>query len=234
MLISETFYSLQGEGKLTGVPSFFIRASGCNLRCAWCDTPYASWNPTGTEMTIPDLLALARQTPARHIVFTGGEPVIMPEAELLCSTFTAAGYHLTLETAATIYKPLNIHLASLSPKLSNSSPAHGSPYHPDAQKFAANHDRQRLNVETIRAFIKNSPDYQLKFVVSSEDDLPEIDALLAQLGQIPPENILLMPEGTDTLTLKSRTPWLSELCKQRGHRFCPRLHIDLYGNKRGT
>ena len=234
MFISETFYSIQGEGKLAGVPSFFIRASGCNLRCAWCDTPYASWNPTGTEISVPELLALARQTPARHVVFTGGEPVIMPDAELLCHTFAAAGYHITLETAATIYKPLNIHLASLSPKLSNSSPSLGSPYHPDAAKFAPNHDRQRLNPQTIRAFIGSSPDYQLKFVVAQESDLVEIEDLLAKLGDIPRSSVLLMPEGTDNLTLRSRTPWLSELCKHRGYRFCPRLHIDLYGNKRGT
>ena len=77
MLISETFYSLQGEGELTGVPSVFVRTSGCNLRCAWCDTPYASWNPEGEQRSVAQIVAAVRShAAARHVVLTGGEPMI--------------------------------------------------------------------------------------------------------------------------------------------------------------
>lgn len=76
MLISEIFYSVQGEGSLAGIPSVFIRTSGCNLRCVWCDTPYASWNPTGTEMTLEEILSAVSQHPATHVVLTGGEPMV--------------------------------------------------------------------------------------------------------------------------------------------------------------
>ena len=76
MLISEIFYSVQGEGELTGVPSVFIRTSGCNLRCRWCDTPYASWNPEGTEMSVVQILAEVEKHPAAHVVLTGGEPMV--------------------------------------------------------------------------------------------------------------------------------------------------------------
>jgi 7-carboxy-7-deazaguanine synthase len=127
---------------------------------------------------------------------------------------------------------------SISPKLSNSTPHQPHPAARAADKvpgkFAAAHEAQRLRPDVIRQLIDLAPDHQLKFVVASESDLAEIDTLLTQLGNIRPENVLLMPEGTDSLTLRSRTPWLSELCKRRGFRFCPRLHIDLYGNTRGT
>ena len=82
MLISETFYSVQGEGSLVGVPSVFVRTSGCNLRCTWCDTPYASWQPEGTEMSVDEILAIVQREPTPYVVVTGGEPMIakgMPE-----------------------------------------------------------------------------------------------------------------------------------------------------------
>ena len=78
MLISEIFFSLQGEGELAGVPSVFVRTSGCNLRCNWCDTPYASWNPEGTAMTVEEIVTAVGRFPARHAVLTGGEPMIAP------------------------------------------------------------------------------------------------------------------------------------------------------------
>ena len=76
--IAELFYSLQGEGALLGVPSFFIRTSGCNLRCAWCDTPYTSWQPEGAELSLDQILDEVRAHPMRHVVVTGGEPMIAP------------------------------------------------------------------------------------------------------------------------------------------------------------
>src|SRR5579871_2698913 len=120
--IAEIFQSIQGEGRLMGVPSIFIRTSGCNLRCNWCDTPYTSWHPEGEWLTFAEVLVRTRQHSARHIVLTGGEPLILPRVEDLCRVLTQDGYHLTVETAATVFKPLKCDLASLSPKLANSTP----------------------------------------------------------------------------------------------------------------
>ena len=103
MLISEIFYSLQGEGALSGVPSVFVRTSGCNLRCAWCDTPYASWNPEGTTMRVDNIVAAVQShRTARHVVLTGGEPMIAKEIRELAAALKELGYHITIETAATV------------------------------------------------------------------------------------------------------------------------------------
>jgi 7-carboxy-7-deazaguanine synthase len=227
--VSELFYSLQGEGKLTGVPSVFVRASGCNLRCEWCDTPYASWNPEGENLPVGAIVEQIARHPARHVVLTGGEPMIMPDISLLTSALKSHGYHITIETAATVFEPLPLDLASLSPKLSNSTPRDR-----ESGRFASAHEKHRLNLPVIQQFIDTSPDFQLKFVVSAEQDLAEIDAILKDLRGWQPADVLLMPEGTDARTLESRAGWISDLCKQLGYRYCPRLHIALYGNKRGT
>src|SRR6185369_16496224 len=103
MLISEIFYSLQGEGELTGVPSVFVRASGCNLRCAWCDTPYASWNPEGTQRSVAQIVTeVVSHGNAQHVVLTGGEPMIAKEIHLLAAELKKLGRHITIETAATV------------------------------------------------------------------------------------------------------------------------------------
>jgi 7-carboxy-7-deazaguanine synthase len=229
MKLSELFYSIQGEGKLTGVPSVFVRASGCNLRCTWCDTPYASWEPEGEDVPVGRIVERVAEYPARHIVVTGGEPMIMPDVAELSSALKDRGYHVTMETAATVYKPVQIDLASLSPKLSNSTP-----HDREGGRFAPAHERQRLNLPVIQQFIDASPDFQLKFVVAHERDLAEIDDILRELQGWTPADVLLMPEGTDAQTLDSRSGWVSEICKKRGFRYCPRLHVHLYGNKRGT
>src|SRR2546423_3241672 len=155
MKVSEIFYSIQGEGKLVGVPSVFVRASGCNLRCTWCDTPYASWDPEGEDMPLDEIVRRVLSFDAQHVVLTGGEPMIMPEIAQLCAALKAAGRHLTMETAATVYQPVDIDLASLSPKLSNSTPV-------DRQggRFAAAHERQRINLDVIQRFIDIAPDFQ--------------------------------------------------------------------------
>ena len=228
MKVSEVFCSIQGEGKLMGLPSAFVRVSGCNLRCSWCDSPYASWQPQGQDMTIDDILQRVAAFPTRHVVLTGGEPMIMPDLPHLCAALKATGYHLTLETAATVYTPVHIDLASISPKLANSTPAD-----PPGSQFARMHEQQRLNPPVIQQFIDASPDFQLKFVVSSENDLPEIQQILASLRGWRPADVLLMPEGTHPATLVQRAPWIVEACKQTGYRYCPRLHIQLYGHRRG-
>lgn len=229
MKVSEIFYSIQGEGKRAGVPSVFVRASGCNLRCVWCDTPYASWNPEGEDLPVDRIVAKAAEYGCGDVVVTGGEPMIMPDITELCGQLKAAGKFITIETAATVFAPVPMDLASLSPKLSNSTPVER-----EGGRFAAAHDRQRLNIPVIQQFIDHAPDFQLKFVVSCEQDLQEIDRILTALRGWQPTDVMLMPEGIDAATLASRGPWIVEICKSRGFRFCPRLHIELFGNKRGT
>jgi len=229
MKVSELFYSIQGEGKLVGVPSVFVRTSGCNLRCSFCDTPYASWEPEGEELSVDEIVQRVGEYGARHVVLTGGEPMIMAEIVELCERLKGRGHHLTMETAATVYKEVRIDLASLSPKLANSTP-----HDREGGRFAAAHERRRMNVPVVQRFIGASPEFQLKFVVSGEDDLAEIRGVLGRLRGWTPADVLLMPEGTDAGTLDARAGWVSEVCKREGFRFCPRLHVHLYGNKRGT
>ncbi|MBI2813478.1 MAG: 7-carboxy-7-deazaguanine synthase QueE [Opitutae bacterium] len=230
MLISEIFHSLQGEGELTGVPSVFVRTSGCNLRCNWCDTPYASWQPEGRPMDVDEILAEVRRHPARHVVLTGGEPMIAPEIRELAAALEKSGHHLTIETAATVAPDgIACDLASLSPKLRNSAP--------DARlddTWRKKHEQLRWQPEVVKAWL-GGYGYQLKFVVAQPADVDEIEAMLASLGQeIPPAKVLLMPEGTTVEALRAKAGWLGELCKARGYRYAPRLHIELYGNRRGT
>ena len=231
MLISEIFYSIQGEGELTGVPSVFVRTSGCNLRCAWCDTPYASWNPEGDMRTVPQILAEVQSyQPARHVVLTGGEPMIAKDVRVLAKEIRALGHHLTIETAATVApEGIACDLASLSPKLLNSAP--------DAQEHGAwrkKHESTRWQPEVVRAWVDAYP-YQFKFVVARPEDVDELEHMLAALHrEIPRHKVLLMPEATTLEKMRGRAGWLGELCKARGYRYAHRLHIELYGNKRGT
>lgn len=230
MLISEIFYSLQGEGELSGVPSVFVRTSGCNLRCNWCDTMYASWNPEGEELPLETILTQVEAHPANHCVLTGGEPMVAKGAHELARELRHRGKHITIETAATIMpKGIACDLASLSPKLSNSTPDERL-----ANSWRQKHERLRLQPEVIRSWIDHC-NFQLKFVVVSIEDVREITSLLAAIGRaIPPSKVLLMPEGTSTKTLRGRDDTLVDLCKQHGYRYCNRLHVELFGHTRGT
>jgi 7-carboxy-7-deazaguanine synthase len=230
MLVSEIFFSLQGEGMLTGVPSVFIRTSGCNLRCNWCDTPYASWNPEGTQQTIAQIINEVQRHPARHVVLTGGEPLIAKDVGLLAAEIKRLGHHLTIETAATVAPgDIACDLASLSPKLLNSAP--------DARlstTWRRKHETLRWQPAVVRAWI-DAYAYQLKFVVSQPVDVDELEGMLDSLGRdIPRDRVLLMPEGITPEAIRAKAGWLGELCKARGFRYAHRLHIELYGNKRGT
>ncbi len=231
MLISELFYSVQGEGSLLGTPSVFVRTSGCNLRCGWCDTPYASWKPEGTETSVAELLARVNAHPTRFVVVTGGEPMIAKDMPALLAGLRAAGKHITIETAGTIAPGgVPCDLASISPKLSNSTPALAEA----GAAWVERHERTRLQPEVLRAWCA-AYDYQLKFVISSEADLTEAEKVIESIGlAIPPEKVLLMPEGTSAEAIRSRNALLVECCKAKGYRYSPRLHIDLFGNKRGT
>jgi 7-carboxy-7-deazaguanine synthase len=222
--IAELFYSLQGEGSLVGVPSVFIRTSGCNLRCAWCDTPYTSWRPEGTELSLDQILAEVRAHPARHVVVTGGEPLIAPEIIPLTENLRRHGLHITVETAGTVFQPVACDLMSLSPKLSNSTPKD--------PRWAPQHERLRINCEVLARLMARYT-YQLKFVIQAAADIGEVRVLLHDL-RADPSRVVLMPEGVDRDILRERGLWLAEICKAEGFRFSPRLHVDLYGNRRGV
>jgi 7-carboxy-7-deazaguanine synthase len=228
MRIAEIFYSIQGEGILAGVPSAFVRTSGCPLRCGWCDTPFTSWDPAGETMSVEQILARLAEYPTRHAVVTGGEPVVAAGIEDLCAQLRGAGYRVTLETAAITFKPLAIDLASLSPKLASSTP-----HQRDGGRYALRHDEQRLRPDAIRAFLEHC-DCQLKFVIDRPQDVEEILALLKVLPPVDAHSVLLMPQGVTHEELRERGVWVAELCKKYGFRYCPRLHVELYGNRRGT
>ncbi len=228
MRIAEIFYSLQGEGRLLGMPSVFIRTSGCNLRCVWCDTPYTSWRPEGREWSVGKILREARKYPARHVVITGGEPLLALEIEELTQELKRNGAHVTIETAATIFKPVACDLISLSPKLANSTP-----WKREKGKFAAMHEERRLNLDVIGKYLAGY-DYQLKFVVERRQDFTEIRDLLDHFDGVDRTRVLVMPQGKTSGELRRKAKWIVELCKEHGYGFTPRLHIDLFGNRRGT
>lgn len=230
MLVAEIFHSIQGEGELAGVPSVFVRASGCNLRCRWCDTPYASWAPEGEEVSVEEIVRRMAAFPSRHCVLTGGEPMVAKGIRELAAALRSGGWHITIETAGTIAPGgIACDLVSLSPKLRNSTPDAAS-----AGAWAGRHERDRWRPEVVAEWVRSYP-YQLKFVVEGPGDLDEMGAMIAGLGiAIPAHKILLMPEGRDAGALWSRAGWLVEECKARGHRFCDRLQIGLFGNSRGT
>ena len=120
--IAEIYLSIQGEGLLTGCESVFVRTSGCNLRCWFCDTPFASWNPEGEDLSISEIVRQVRSHDCRHVVLTGGEPMLWSELVPLTTALRREGHHITIETAGTLYLPVHCDLLSLSPKLASSTP----------------------------------------------------------------------------------------------------------------
>ena len=180
-------------------------------------------------MPVSEILKRISEWDCNHVVLTGGEPMIAPDISELAEALKKQSKHITIETAGTI-PPNGIpcDLASISPKLSNSTP----PSSRDSA-WAKRHESTRLQPEVISEWIRKYT-FQLKFVVSSENDLVEIKSLLLKLPETPVDRVLLMPEGVDSKTLASRSPWLVDICKREGFRFCPRLQIELFGHMRGT
>jgi 7-carboxy-7-deazaguanine synthase len=219
--VSEIFYSIQGEGILAGIPGVFVRLSGCNLRCVWCDTPYTSWRPEGEQRTLKEILAEVHEHRAAHVIVTGGEPMIAPQIAELTRGLKDLGLHITIETAGTVYAPVACDLISISPKLANSTPP-GS--------WAAQHERLRYQ-PAILCHLMREYEYQLKFVVCDPADLAEIEKVLAETAA-DRTRVVLMAEGTTAETIHGRAPWIAEICKREGFRYSPRLHIDLWGNQR--
>lgn len=229
--LSEIFYSLQGEGALAGMPSVFVRLSGCNLRCVWCDTPYASWRATGRLVSIGEIVEAVGEFPGRHVVITGGEPLIQRGLVELTRALSGQGYHITIETAGTVRPPpeLVCELASISPKLANSTPLSADV----GERWRRLHEGRRWNPEALRVWVERYT-CQFKLVVASPEDAEEgLELLEAALPGLPRHSIFLMPEGTESAVLRGRR-WLPEYCLKSGCRYGDRLHIHLFGNTPGT
>jgi 7-carboxy-7-deazaguanine synthase len=175
----------------------------------------------------PILANVRRHWGVEHVVLTGGEPMIQEEVVQLTEGLKDLGLHVTIETSGTKYAPVKCDLMSISPKLSNSTPRER-----EGGRWAAQHDRVRLQKSVLKKLINNY-EYQLKFVLQAPEDIEEIRPLVEQLGA-QKSRVLLMPEGTDPAVLHERSLWLVDICKRENYRFSPRLHIDLYGNKRGV
>jgi len=264
MRIAEIFRSLQGEGRLTGVESIFVRAGGCNLRCGYCDTPYASWTPEGEELSVAEIfdrVEQLRQSPrpafldsmaespkkdschsetpphcnggalaqdhVRHVVLTGGEPMLFAELVPLAAQLRELGWHITIETSGTLYLPVACDLMSISPKLSNSMP----PAERDP-RWAERHASHRNAPDVIRRLIAEY-DYQLKFVVDCPADCREVLAYLAEFPEIERPRVMLMPQGVDADTLAEKALWLEPYCAANRFTFCPRRQIEWFGTERG-
>ncbi len=226
MVINEIFYSLQGEGFLAGVPSVFVRLAGCPLRCKWCDTKYAWERQAGQQYGIDKIVQNVQQTRSKFVVITGGEPMVNSDLPKLLKKLKDLDKHITIETAGIAYIPdIPCDLMSISPKLSNSTPAD--------PKLSKIHEDSRLDVAVLRELIDNYQ-YQLKFVVDSEDDLSEIRQTIEEIGNVNPEKVMLMPQAATRDELLAKSPAVADMCKRSGFTFCQRLQILLWDNIKGT
>jgi len=238
MKICEEFTSIQGEGKYTGVPSYFIRTLGCNLRCAWknddgsitkCDTPYTSWNPEIRKnmhysKILEHMFISGQKNYFKHVVITGGEPTIQPDLEKLVNELVDLDFKVTVETNGTNYVSLPQIFMSISPKLKSSYMATGDEYklHMLNNKFD----------ESIKKYMKNN-DYQIKFVVNNKQDMKEILEIQGRL-KIPSNKIYLMPQGITNEQIKERQLFIFKDCMKHNFNYSQRLHINLFGNRRGV
>ena len=228
MKIAEIYRSVQGEGVLTGMPSVFVRASGCNLRCWYCDTPHASWRPEGADYTVDEIIAQVEEWDCGHVVLTGGEPMLFAELLPVTMGLKQRGWHITVETAGSLYLPVVCDLMSISPKLAGSGPS------PEAHpRWSRRHHRQRHRPEVIHRLLAEY-DYQLKFVIDRPGDLDEVSTYLLQFPEVDPQRVQMMPQGVTEEQLHQRVAWLKPACGQRGWAFCPRRQIEWFGKVRRT
>ena len=231
----EIFHSLQGEGHSAGRPSVFVRLSGCNLHCTWCDTAY-TWNFTGTDFAHRDEVKFARRENSvslsisevaaaiaafgcPRIVFTGGEPLLQQAALAQLCDVLGERYHIEIETNGTValLPAFSAHVdqINVSPKLAHSG-----------------NDNARINAAVLASYARDERAW-FKFVVEAPGDVDEVLDLQERFG-IASARIFLMPEGVTSAAVREREAWLSPLCLRHGFAMSDRLHIHLYGDSRGT
>lgn len=231
------FYTIQGEGKYCGFPSVFVRMSGCNLRCSWrnadksvtmCDTPHSSFSPESNLLSIQDTVDRVSSFKCTNVVITGGEPYLQKGLKMLVNQLVEVGHHVTIETNGTIFFETDAQFVSLSPKLASSSS------HP---LYGEAHNNKRINYRALDHFIRNH-DYQFKFVINHEREIEEIQNISRKLhsmyGLNINDKIWLMPQGITQDQFKEKSQWLFEVCKGNGWKYTDRLHIQVYGNKKGV
>ncbi len=178
-------------------------------------------------MPVAEIMQAVTDYGAGHVVVTGGEPMIAPAVGDLTRALHESGLHITIETAGTVIAPVVCNLMSISPKLSSSTPLDR-----ENGRWAPQHERLRCQPDVLRHLI-NHYEYQLKFVVTSPGDLQEIEGIRRDLG-IPASRVMLMPEGTKPEAIAAKALWIVDVCKSEGYRYSPRLHIDLWGDRRGV
>ncbi|MSQ31780.1 MAG: 7-carboxy-7-deazaguanine synthase QueE [Dehalococcoidia bacterium] len=223
----EIFQSIQGEGASAGTPSVFLRLAQCNLRCAWCDTKY-TWDwahfdqaKETTKMSVEDICNAVSAFGMKRLIITGGEPLLHQDKLFpLCKWLKSSGYVFEIETNGTITpSPEMLSLIdqwNVSPKLANSG----------------NSPQKREITPALKTFASSKRSF-FKFVISEESDVKEVE-VLADKYCISKEQIILMPQAATKAALNMRSAWLTKLCEEKGYRFSSRLHIMLWGNKRGV
>jgi 7-carboxy-7-deazaguanine synthase len=216
--VSEIFYSIQGEGATAGLPAVFVRLQGCTVGCAWCDTKYA-WDPeAGRGMALGAIVDEVSGFPCRRVVLTGGEPLESPLFVPLLRALGSRGFAVEVETSGTLPPPAGADRAiqwNVSLKLAGSGVE----------------EAKRIRPEAVRGFL--SREAWWKFVVSDEGDVSEV-LRLAERFALPRGRILLQAESVRREELLDRSPWVVEACKRHGFRFSPRLHLLLWGARRGV
>ena len=228
MRIAEIFRSVQGEGFLTGTESVFVRTSGCNLRCGYCDTPYASRQPEGEDLSVEEIVHRVADLGTGHVVLTGGEPMLFAELIPLSRELRRQDLHVTVETAATLYLPVECDLMSIGPKLSNSTPTRNV-----SPRWINRHRQSRHAPEVMERLLKEY-EYQVKFVVDRLEGCREVETYLREFPQIDRNRVMLMPQGTDADELAEKAHWLRPYCDDHGLHYCPRRQIEWFGPVRGT
>ena len=225
MQIAEIFESIQGEGPWAGTRSLFIRTSGCNLRCWFCDTPYTSWKPEGSAWTTDELFHRVAESDAPDVVLTGGEPLLVPQLPDLARHCQQLGKRVTIETAGTVFQPVSCDLMAISPKLPNSTP--------DDPRWKQRHDSIRFQPEVVAELLQNSAGI-LKFVIENPLDIHEVVSWLQHVPTASPSIVWLMPQARTREQLREKSAWLRELARKYGFNFSSRLHVEMFGDTRGT
>jgi 7-carboxy-7-deazaguanine synthase len=215
--VSETFFSLQGEGPSAGTPAHFIRLQGCDVGCRWCDTKY-SWDDAGghdttLDLVIEDVRARGR---ANLLVVTGGEPLASPALAPILDRALELWRHVEVETSGVAPPPRShSRLAwNVSPKLPSVTP------------------RWRDTWAHIAAWVAE-PRATFKLVVGDPPDLADALALVRE-HRLPADRVMLMPEGLTDEAVRAHAAGLAETCKREGFRLSPRLHVWMWGAKRGV
>jgi len=225
LFISEVYESYQGEGPFAETPSLFIRTSGCNLRCSFCDTPYTSWNPEGEQVSLDELASSVKASRAPHVVLTGGEPMLAPQLTELSEICRAESKVITIETAGTVDRSVECDLMAISPKLRNYTPDHGS--------WSHRHDETRHQPAVIRSLFERY-DAILKFVIDRDLDVDEVVAYLEEFPEVDAQDVWLMPQARTQQELADKSDWVRTAAENRGFQFSSRLHVAKYGDVRGV